>query len=78
NGRHRFFASGLARLDANGEDPFGDSRRIACKRCGGFHVWIHTKKQKSRARWCQVDTPAAYVCADSRIYNQVPFFRTCL
>ncbi|RDX75069.1 dnaJ, partial [Mucuna pruriens] len=53
NGRHGFFPSGFARSDADGEDPFGDSRRIACKRCGGFHVWIHTKKQKSRARWCQ-------------------------
>ncbi|XP_020220765.1 uncharacterized protein LOC109803554 [Cajanus cajan] len=53
NGKHGFFPSGFARSDADGEDPFGDSRRIACKRCGGFHVWIHTKKQKSRARWCQ-------------------------
>ncbi|XP_027356470.1 dnaJ homolog subfamily C member 14 [Abrus precatorius] len=53
NGRHGFFSSGFARSDADGEDPFGDSRRIACKKCGGFHVWIHTKKQKSRARWCQ-------------------------
>lgn len=53
NGRHGFFPSGFARSDADGEDPFGESRRIACKRCGGFHVWIHTKKQKSRARWCQ-------------------------
>ncbi|KAK7303650.1 hypothetical protein RJT34_14562 [Clitoria ternatea] len=53
NGRHGLFPSGFARSDADGEDPFGDSRRIACKKCGGFHVWIHTKKQKSRARWCQ-------------------------
>ncbi|CAL0309230.1 unnamed protein product [Lupinus luteus] len=53
NGRHGFFASGSARSDADGEDPFGDSRRIVCKKCGGFHVWIHTRKQKSRARWCQ-------------------------
>ncbi|KAK7329596.1 hypothetical protein VNO77_23766 [Canavalia gladiata] len=53
NGRHGFFPSGFARSDADGEDPFGDSRRIACKKCGGFHLWIHTKKQKSRARWCQ-------------------------
>ncbi|MED6209271.1 hypothetical protein PIB30_053128 [Stylosanthes scabra] len=103
NGRHGFFGSGMTRSDANGEDPFGDSRRIACKRCGGFHVWIHTKKQKSRARWCQdcqdfhqakdgdgwveqssqpflfgllqkVDTPAAYVCADSRIYNATEWY----
>ncbi|KAL2341631.1 hypothetical protein Fmac_009571 [Flemingia macrophylla] len=53
NGKHGLFPSGFARSDADGEDPFSDSRRIACKRCGGFHVWIHTKKQKSRARWCQ-------------------------
>lgn len=58
NGRHGFFSSGFARSDAEGEDPFGDSRQIACKRCGGFHVWIHTKKQKSRARWCQVSPPS--------------------
>ncbi|XP_061352760.1 uncharacterized protein LOC133297610 [Gastrolobium bilobum] len=103
NGRHGFFPSGFARSDADGEDPFGDSRRIACKRCGGFHVWIHTKKQKSRARWCQdcqdfhqakdgdgwveqssqpflfgllqkVDSPSAYVCADSRIYNATEWY----
>lgn len=54
NGRHAFFAPGFGKSDADGEDPFGDSRRIACKKCGGFHVWIHTRKQKSRARWCQV------------------------
>ncbi|KAL5184452.1 DnaJ subfamily C member 14 [Glycine soja] len=47
NGRHGFFPSGFARSDADGKDPFGDSR------CAGFHVWIHTRKQKSRARWCQ-------------------------
>ncbi|KAK4265934.1 hypothetical protein QN277_026919 [Acacia crassicarpa] len=53
NGRHGFFRSGFARSDADGDDLFGDSRRISCKKCGGFHMWIHTKKQKSRARWCQ-------------------------
>ena len=54
NGGHGIFASGLARAEAGGEDPFVDSRRIACKKCGDFHVWLHTKKSKSRARWCQV------------------------
>ncbi|KAK7246239.1 hypothetical protein RIF29_41100 [Crotalaria pallida] len=53
NGRHGFFASGFARSDGDGDDLFGDSRRTACKKCGGFHIWIHTRKQKSRARWCQ-------------------------
>ncbi|KAI4344752.1 hypothetical protein L6164_011943 [Bauhinia variegata] len=53
NGRHGFFASGFAPSDADGEDSFGNSRQIACKKCGNFHVWIYTKKQKSRARWCQ-------------------------
>ncbi|KAK2448492.1 hypothetical protein P8452_12565 [Trifolium repens] len=53
NSRHGFFSSGFGHSDADGEEPFGDSRRIACKKCGGFHLWIHTKKQKSRARWCQ-------------------------
>ncbi|KAF7837685.1 dnaJ-like protein subfamily C member 14 [Senna tora] len=53
NGRHGFFPSGFARSDADSDDLFGDSRRIACKKCGSFHIWIHTKKQKSRARWCQ-------------------------
>ncbi|CAL0300982.1 unnamed protein product [Lupinus luteus] len=103
NGTHGFFASGVARSDADGEDPFGDSRRIVCKKCGGFHVWIHTRKQKSRARWCQdcqdfhqakdgdgwveqssqpflfgllqkVDTPSAFVCADSRIYDATEWY----
>ncbi|KAL7178351.1 hypothetical protein ACSBR2_031495 [Camellia fascicularis] len=53
NGRNRFFASGFADTDADGEDPLGESRQIACRKCGDFHVWIHTKKSKSTARWCQ-------------------------
>lgn len=53
NGGHGFFASGFPRSEAGGEDPFADSRRIACKKCGDYHVWVHTKKSKSRARWCQ-------------------------
>ncbi|XVF28172.1 hypothetical protein REPUB_Repub15cG0006000 [Reevesia pubescens] len=53
NGGHGFFSSGFARSEADGEEPFRESRRIACKKCGNFHVWIHTKKSKSRARWCQ-------------------------
>ncbi|KAI8561890.1 hypothetical protein RHMOL_Rhmol04G0377000 [Rhododendron molle] len=53
NGRHKFFASGFAHTATDGEDPFGESRRIACRKCGNFHVWIQTKKSKSTARWCQ-------------------------
>ncbi|XP_057471621.1 LOW QUALITY PROTEIN: uncharacterized protein LOC130760359 [Actinidia eriantha] len=53
NGSHKFFGTGFARTDADGEDPFGESRRIACRKCGNFHVWIQTKKSKSTARWCQ-------------------------
>ncbi|KAF8394705.1 hypothetical protein HHK36_020922 [Tetracentron sinense] len=53
NGRNGFFASGFKNSEADGEDPLGDSRRIACKKCGNFHMWIHTKKSKSQARWCQ-------------------------
>ncbi|GKV37878.1 hypothetical protein SLEP1_g45849 [Rubroshorea leprosula] len=53
NGRHGLFASGFAQSEADDEGPFGESRRIACKNCGNCHVWVHTKKSKSRARWCQ-------------------------
>ncbi|XWS08458.1 hypothetical protein CRYUN_Cryun40dG0004200 [Craigia yunnanensis] len=53
NGGHGFFSSGLARSEADGEEPFVESRRIACKKCGNFHIWFYTKKSKSRARWCQ-------------------------
>lgn len=54
NGRHGFFGSGYARSEADCDDPFGESRRIACKKCNNFHVWIETKKSKASARWCQV------------------------
>ncbi|XVF62407.1 hypothetical protein PTKIN_Ptkin09bG0005200 [Pterospermum kingtungense] len=103
NGRHGFFSSRFARPEADGEEPFGDSRRIACKKCGNFHVWVPTKKSKSRARWCQeckdfhqakdgdgwveqssqplffgllqkVDSPSAYVCADSKIYDATEWY----
>ncbi|CAA3023924.1 Molecular chaperone (superfamily) [Olea europaea subsp. europaea] len=48
-----FTTSSFARPEAEGEDPLGELRRIACRKCGYFHVWVHTKKPKSRARWCQ-------------------------
>lgn len=48
-----FFTSGFTQTEAAGEDPLGDARRITCKKCGNFHVWVVTKKAKSKARWCQ-------------------------
>ncbi|XP_022868650.1 uncharacterized protein LOC111388196 [Olea europaea var. sylvestris] len=48
-----FATSSFARTEVDGEDPLGESRRIACRKCGYFHVWVHTNKPKSRARWCQ-------------------------
>nr|DAD38343.1 TPA_asm: hypothetical protein HUJ06_008984 [Nelumbo nucifera] len=53
SGRQGLFASGFTHSEADSEDLHGDSRRIACKKCGNFHIWIHTSKSKSRARWCQ-------------------------
>ncbi|GFQ01255.1 Dnaj homolog subfamily c member 14 [Phtheirospermum japonicum] len=53
NKGHGLFRSSFARPEADGEDPLGESRRIACKKCGFFHIWAHTKKSKSKARWCQ-------------------------
>ncbi|KAJ4968257.1 hypothetical protein NE237_014958 [Protea cynaroides] len=52
NGRHGLFSSRFTH-PADGDDPQGDSRRIACKKCGNFHIWVHTCKSKARARWCQ-------------------------
>ncbi|XP_038991611.1 uncharacterized protein LOC120114899 [Hibiscus syriacus] len=103
NGEHGIFPSGFGWSEADGEEAFGEPRRIACKKCGNFHVWIQTKKSKSRARWCQeckdfhqakdgdgwveqssqpflfgllqkVDAPAAYVCADGKIYNATEWY----
>ncbi|KAJ8767314.1 hypothetical protein K2173_017358 [Erythroxylum novogranatense] len=100
---HGFFASGFEHSQAAGKDPSGDSRRIACKKCSNFHLWIHVERSKSQARWCQdckdfhqtkdgdgwveqssqpfffgllqkVDTPCAYVCADSRIYDATQWY----
>ncbi|KAL8256548.1 hypothetical protein R6Q59_031615 [Mikania micrantha] len=30
-----------------------ESRRIHCTKCGHSHIWICTKRTKSKARWCQ-------------------------
>lgn len=53
NQRHGLFKSGFAHPEADGEDPLGESRRIACRKCSLFHLWVYTKKTKSKARWCQ-------------------------
>ncbi|XP_077240437.1 chaperone DnaJ-domain superfamily protein [Tasmannia lanceolata] len=53
NGQNGIFASGFAHFEADDEDPHGDSRRIACKKCDNFHIWALTERSKSRARWCQ-------------------------
>ena len=52
--RRGFFSRSFAHGETDEEDTLKESRRIACRKCGNFHVWIHTKKVKSRARWCQV------------------------
>ncbi|CDO98734.1 unnamed protein product [Coffea canephora] len=51
--RRGFFSRSFAHGETDEEDTLKESRRIACRKCGNFHVWIHTKKVKSRARWCQ-------------------------
>nr|GMD56138.1 uncharacterized protein LOC109170176 isoform X1 [Ipomoea batatas] len=48
NRGHRFGHS-----EAVGEDPLGESKRITCKKCGKFHLWICTDRVKHKARWCQ-------------------------
>ncbi|PIN18110.1 Molecular chaperone (DnaJ superfamily) [Handroanthus impetiginosus] len=53
NQGHSFFKSGFAHPEADSEDLLGQSRRIACKKCGFFHLWVYTNKSKSKARWCQ-------------------------
>ncbi|KAL8484725.1 hypothetical protein ACS0TY_027141 [Phlomoides rotata] len=53
NKGHGLFKSRFTRPEANGENPLGESRHIACRKCGFFHLWVYTNKLKSRARWCQ-------------------------
>ncbi|XP_021730394.1 dnaJ homolog subfamily C member 14-like [Chenopodium quinoa] len=53
SGRHGLFPNGFARSEGDGKDPLGEARRIACKKCGSFHIWFQTKKSKLKARWCQ-------------------------
>jgi hypothetical protein len=48
------FRQGFSPSEGVDEGPYGLSRRIACKKCGDFHLWIYTGRAKSQARWCQV------------------------
>lgn len=51
--RHGFFRSTFGGTEVHVDDPLGESRRIACQKCGSFHMWFYTKKTKSKARSCQ-------------------------
>lgn len=53
NGKRGNFSPGFSHSEGDFEGPHGDSRRIACKQCGDFHIWILTDRSKSQARWCQ-------------------------
>ncbi|KAK3148862.1 hypothetical protein QOZ80_3AG0209670 [Eleusine coracana subsp. coracana] len=53
NGRSGTFQHGFRPSEGVDEGPSGLSRRIACKRCGDFHLWIYTGRAKLQARWCQ-------------------------
>ncbi|PAN44186.1 hypothetical protein PAHAL_9G023000 [Panicum hallii] len=53
NGRNGTFQHGFSPSEGVDEGPHGLSRRIACKKCGDFHLWIYTGRAKSQARWCQ-------------------------
>ncbi|KAL9260480.1 DnaJ homolog subfamily C member 14-like protein [Drosera capensis] len=47
------FGNGFSRSDDGSNEPPGELRRIACKKCGNFHSWFQTNKLKTQARWCQ-------------------------
>lgn len=53
NGKNGLFSGGFTASATDSEDLHEESRRIACKKCGNFHIWVHTSRSKSRARWCQ-------------------------
>lgn len=50
SGRHRY---GRPNAEDERDGLQANSRRIACKKCNGSHIWIHTDRTKARARWCQ-------------------------
>lgn len=53
NGKRGNFSPGFSHSEGDFEGPNGESRRIACKQCGDFHIWVLTNRSKSQARWCQ-------------------------
>lgn len=54
NFKHGVFGPGYGRYNQEDEGLHGESRRIACKKCNNFHVWLCTNRPKSQARRCQV------------------------
>lgn len=52
-GGHGTFYQGFSPSEGVDEGPSGLSRRIACKKCGDFHLWIYTGRPKLQGRWCQ-------------------------
>lgn len=52
-GRPGAFQQGFSPSEGVDEGPSGLSRRIACKKCGDFHLWVYTGRAKLQARWCQ-------------------------
>ncbi|KAG0476671.1 hypothetical protein HPP92_013512 [Vanilla planifolia] len=53
NGRHGVFSPESNHFEAEDGGFDGVSRRILCKKCHSFHVWMLTERSKSHARWCQ-------------------------
>ncbi|XP_057868886.2 uncharacterized protein LOC131075937 isoform X1 [Cryptomeria japonica] len=53
NGRYGASEYGFIFAEDDFEDLHVESRRIACKKCSGSHIWMHTGRAKARARWCQ-------------------------
>ncbi|KAG9457764.1 hypothetical protein H6P81_002272 [Aristolochia fimbriata] len=51
--RPGFSATAFTHSEVDDGDLFGASRRIACKKCKQFHVWVLVERFKARARWCQ-------------------------
>ncbi|KAL0904461.1 hypothetical protein M5K25_026578 [Dendrobium thyrsiflorum] len=51
--RHGILSFESTHIDAEDRGPYGESRRIFCKKCGTFHIWNPIERSKSQARWCQ-------------------------
>ncbi|KAI4986346.1 hypothetical protein ZWY2020_018976 [Hordeum vulgare] len=48
-----YIQQGFSPSEGVDEGPSALSRRIACKKCGDFHLWIYTGRPKLQGRWCQ-------------------------